>query len=244
MSVGLTGKLQAVKHNSIIEGGLLDSVVGIETAQIDYTRAQTSIVKRVLDIVLSISLLVFIAPVLLVVALLIKLEDGGPVLFGHKRRGLRGETFKCYKFRSMVKDAEGQLNALLESDPVAAEEWRLFKKVKNDPRVTRIGKFLRKSSLDELPQILNILSGDMSIVGPRPITDKEVPDYGVSSDFDIYCSVRPGVLGLWQVSGRSDTNFERRVQLDTQYARTWNIWRDFEIMLKAIPVVLFGKGAY
>ena len=233
-----------MKHNSIIEGGLLDSVVGIETAQIDYTRAQTSVVKRAMDIVMSVVLLVFIAPLLLVIAIAIKLEDGGPILFAHKRRGLRGETFRCFKFRSMVKDAESQLNALLESDPVAAEEWRLYKKVKNDPRITKVGKLLRKSSLDELPQILNILMGDMSIVGPRPITDKEVPDYGVSSDFDVYCSVRPGVLGLWQVSGRSDTDFERRVQLDTKYARTWNVWLDLEIMFRAVPVVLLGKGAY
>ncbi|MBF19919.1 MAG: UDP-phosphate galactose phosphotransferase [Hirschia sp.] len=233
-----------MKHNSVMDGGLIGSVIGVEPFEHDYTRAKRSVIKRLIDIALSSVLLVFIAPFLLVISILVKLSDGGDVFFTQYRPGVGGRLFPCYKFRTMAMDAEERLNDLLENDPEAAEDWRLYKKLKKDPRITLIGRFLRKTSIDEIPQLFNILKGEMSIIGPRPITQREIPDYGSSADFAIYGAVRPGVLGLWQVSGRSDTDYERRIQLDAQYARDWSIWMDLKILFLGVPVVLFGKGAY
>ncbi len=198
--------------------------------------------KRAMDLMIAVPALVFIFPVLIVIAIAVKLDDGGPVLFRHRRRGHGGKPFKCLKFRTMVENAEGQLAALLASDPALAQEWKRDQKLRNDPRVTRIGRFLRKSSLDELPQLLNIILGSMSIVGPRPIVDDEVSRYG--EHIAAYDLVRPGVVGLWQVSGRNDTTYEERVQLDVDYQQSWSIWLDLRIVFIAVPAVLFSRGAY
>ncbi len=197
--------------------------------------------KRVLDLVISATALVFLAPLMIAVALVIKLGDRGPAIFAHTRIGRGGEAFKCYKFRSMVTDAEARLKKLLAEDPEAAAEWARDQKLRCDPRITPVGAFLRKTSLDELPQLFNVLKGEMSIVGPRPIVLGEVARYG--EFFEDYARVNPGITGLWQVSGRSDTTYAERVALDRRYAQTWTVLGDVMIILKTIPAVLLKKGA-
>lgn len=196
--------------------------------------------KRALDVTVAVMALVGLSPLLLAIAMLVR-KDGGPALFGHSRIGQGGQRFHCFKFRSMVIDAESRLQALLAADPAAAEEWAATQKLTHDPRVTGIGKVLRKTSLDELPQLLNVLRGQMSLVGPRPIVAAEVPRYG--DDIAAYYAVPPGVTGLWQVSGRSETTYAYRVQLDVTYVRNWSFRRDLVILLKTIPAVLARRGA-
>jgi len=197
--------------------------------------------KRLLDIVIAGTALVFVAPLLLTVALLIKLQDGGPAFYVQKRYGRNGQTFRCFKLRSMVRNADQRLKEILESDPAARLEWEKTQKLTNDPRITPLGHFIRKTSIDELPQLINILRGEMSLVGPRPIVENEIDKYG--EYFRDYCAVRPGLTGLWQVEGRSDTSYEERVQLDVKYARTRNFVGDLLIMLRTVPAVLFSRGA-
>ncbi|WP_083773151.1 sugar transferase [Hirschia baltica] len=233
-----------MKHNTIIEGGFVSGLSGVDQNQSNWSKARLSGAKRFLDVALALGVVVFLFPLYVLIAVLIKMNDGGPALFKQRRIGVDGKEFYCYKFRTMVLNAEEQLKSVLENDPKAAAEWRQFKKLKKDPRITNIGHFLRKSSLDELPQLLNIIKGEMSVIGPRTITRAETPDYGGMSDFAVYCSVRPGVLGLWQLSGRSDTGFEKRVELDVKYVREWSLWNDIKILFISIPAVLLGKGAY
>ena len=198
-------------------------------------------VKRVFDIFVAIFGLILFGPILIAFAAAIKLSDGGPAVFSQMRRGKDGRMFRCYKLRSMVPDASERLRALLASDIDARNEWNLTQKLQNDPRITPIGRFIRKTSIDELPQFLNVLLGDMSLVGPRPIIDKEVSRYGkFIADYD---KVRPGLTGLWQVSGRCDLGYEERVALDTKYANSRTFWGDFKISLLTVPVVLFSRGA-
>lgn len=204
------------------------------------SRAQQA-AKRVYDIAVAVAGLAFLSPALITVALLVRLGDGGPVLFAHRRIGKNGASFKCYKFRSMVLDADKRLEVLLASDPDAADEWARDQKLRNDPRVTPLGRFLRKSSLDELPQLFNILRGDMSVVGPRPIVADEIVRYG--AHFEAYKSVTPGVTGLWQVSGRNDVTYDERVEMDAEYAATWTVAGDIWITLKTVPAVLLSRGA-
>jgi len=191
---------------------------------------------------ICLALLVFFAPAMLIVALLVKLQDGGPILFGHTRIGRDGESFKCLKFRSMLVDAEARLQALLQSDPQARIEWERDHKLRDDPRITALGDFLRRSSLDELPQLFNVLRGEMSLVGPRPIVQGERHRYG--HYFNLYCQVRPGITGLWQVSGRSDVSYRRRVALDVAYARTRSLGLYFRILAATGPAVLARRGAH
>jgi Undecaprenyl-phosphate galactose phosphotransferase WbaP len=198
--------------------------------------------KRCMDLVIVILGGIIISPVLILIALLVKLTSPGPVLYGQIRMGINGSRFKAYKFRSMVVDAEERLKALLESDPAAREQWESDHKLKNDPRITRIGKFLRKTSLDEFPQLINILKGEMSLVGPRPIVDDEIKKYG--EDFSRIFSVKPGLSGLWQVSGRSDTDYTSRVAFDTYYLQNWSVWLDLWVLYKTVGVVFRGRGAY
>lgn len=197
---------------------------------------------RILDFILAFSAFIFVLPVMAIAAIAVKLQDGGPVLFGHNRIGRDGERFKCLKFRSMVVDSEQRLQALLARDPVARREWEKDHKLKNDPRITWLGRFLRTSSIDELPQLFNVMRGEMSLIGPRPIVSDEIPRYG--RWFKHYCSVRPGISGLWQVSGRNDVSYRRRVALDRLYVRrrsfSFNLW----IMLKTVPAVLLREGSY
>ncbi len=196
--------------------------------------------KIMFDLLLAVGGLIVLAPLLLIVAALVKM-DGGPVLFGHTRVGAKGARFKVLKFRSMVVNSDAVLQQLIASDPAAEREWRLTQKLRRDPRVTRIGRFLRMTSLDELPQLFNVLRLEMSIVGPRPIVQAEIARYG--EDIAYYYEARPGLTGLWQVSGRTDTTYAQRVQLDTWYVKNWTIWHDLAIIAKTFPAVLNRRGA-
>jgi Undecaprenyl-phosphate galactose phosphotransferase WbaP len=183
-----------------------------------------------------------ILPFLLIIALSVKLGSRGPVLYGHSRLGLDGNPFKALKFRSMVVDADKKLESLLASDPRLKEEWEANQKLKADPRVTAIGRILRRTSFDEFPQLLNILKGEMSLVGPRPITEEEIEKYG--ENYLRIFSVKPGLTGLWQVSGRSDTDYTERVSYDTYYLQSWSVWLDLWILYRTPGAILKGKGAY
>lgn len=197
--------------------------------------------KRLLDIVGAVLLLLAALPLMLVVALLIS-GDGGPAIFRHRRIGARGKPFHCLKFRTMHIHAREMLHRHLDSDPAAKREWDASFKLKNDPRVTRIGRILRRTSLDELPQLFNVLAGEMSLVGPRPIIREEIPRYAGEFAFYAYC--RPGLTGLWQISGRSDVGYSQRVDFDTKYVCGWTIWRDLMIILVTPKVFFIKSGAY
>ena len=196
--------------------------------------------KVLFDLCLTAAALIVAAPLMLVLAVLVS-RDGGPVLFAHERVGERGRRFRCLKFRTMVVDGDRVLHDTLASDPVAAAEWTRTRKLTVDPRVTRIGAFLRATSLDELPQLLNVLRLEMSLVGPRPIVEQEIDRY--AEDICYYYETRPGLTGLWQVSGRSDTSYEQRVSYDKWYVKNWTAWNDLAIIAKTIPVVLNRTGA-
>ena len=200
----------------------------------------TTVSIRALDIIVALAVLIFVAPMFLFIALAIKLFDPGPVLFAHKRVGQGGKSFGCLKFRSMTVDADQRLRQLLETDADARAEWGLYHKLRNDPRITPLGKFLRRSSLDELPQLLNVLRGEMSLVGPRPIVAGEAERYG--RYFDVYCSMKPGLTGLWQVQRRDDTSYRRRVAFDLTYARTRSVALNIKILFLTVPSVLRGHG--
>jgi lipopolysaccharide/colanic/teichoic acid biosynthesis glycosyltransferase len=197
---------------------------------------------RVLDILISLAALIFLAPLMIVVAVAIKIQDGGPIFFGHARIGYRGESFRCWKFRSMVVDAEQRLAALLARDAEARREWAADHKLRRDPRITLLGRFLRVSSIDELPQLFNVLKGEMSLVGPRPIVTAEVARYG--RWFSRYCAVRPGITGLWQVSGRNDVSYRQRVAMDVLFARRWSFGSYVAILVATVPAVLARRGSY
>jgi Undecaprenyl-phosphate galactose phosphotransferase WbaP len=199
-------------------------------------------IKRFMDLSIVILGGIVISPFLLILALLVKIGSPGPVLYRHTRLGRNGTHFMAYKFRSMVVDADERLKKLLESDPEIRRQWEANHKLKHDPRITGIGKFLRRTSFDEFPQLINILKGEMSLVGPRPIVDDEVEKYG--EDYDRIFSVKPGLTGLWQVSGRSDTDYVSRVSFDTYYLQSWSVWLDLWVLYKTAGVVLKGKGAY
>ncbi|WP_404479905.1 sugar transferase [Novosphingobium sp. BL-52-GroH] len=197
---------------------------------------------RSFDIAASAMALVLFLPLLVVIALAIRLSSPGPVFFVQHRVGKDGRTFPCLKFRSMVVDARERLEALLALSVEAREEWARDQKLRQDPRITPIGRLLRKTSLDELPQLLNVLLGHMSVVGPRPIVESEVQRYG--HRFSAYCSVRPGLTGLWQVSGRNEVSYETRVRLDAFYALRKSLAYDLAICLRTIPAVLASRGCY
>lgn len=198
--------------------------------------------KRALDVVGAAAGLAVLAPALGVIALVIKIQDRGPVFFGHNRIGYGGEVFRCWKFRTMQMDAEQRLNELLASDVQAALEWSATRKLKNDPRVTKFGDLLRRTSLDELPQLWNVLVGEMSLVGPRPVTQEEIDQ--MKTGKKQYLSARPGLSGLWQISGRSDTSRDDRQMLDKNYVKNWSLISDVKIILRTIPAVLARRGAY
>jgi exopolysaccharide production protein ExoY len=198
--------------------------------------------KRVVDIAVALSAIILIAPLLIICFLATVLSSPGPALFRHRRVGFNGREFDCFKFRTMVTDAPDRLRQLLDADPLAAAEWETHRKLRNDPRVTAIGAILRKSSLDELPQLFNVLRGDMSIVGPRPVTEEELVRY--SSSVGAYLACRPGITGLWQVSGRSTATYNKRIACDTFYARNWSMALDAKILIVTIPSVLLLDNAY
>lgn len=205
-------------------------------------RLESQFFKRIIDLVLASLLIVIFLPFSIFIAILIKLSSKGPVLYIQKRLGKNRRVFSCYKFRTMYLDAEQRLEKILESSPELKKEWQKYMKISNDPRVTPIGKFLRRTSLDELPQLLNVIKGEMSLVGPRPYLIKEVEN--AEKTMEIICRVKPGITGLWQISGRSDLSFAERMRLDEYYVKNWTVWIDLVILLKTIKVVLKAQGAY
>jgi lipopolysaccharide/colanic/teichoic acid biosynthesis glycosyltransferase len=205
-------------------------------------KALFPIAKRALDFIGAAIGLVLLAPFFLIVALMVR-ADGGPAFFAHQRVGRGGKLFGCLKFRSMVVDSQARLEALLANDPAARAEWEATRKLKNDPRITRIGRFLRSTSLDELPQLINVLRGEMSLVGPRPVQEAEIDRYyGASAAH--YMAVRPGITGLWQVSGRSETSYESRVALDVAYVSRPSLLADLSILLRTPVAVVSRRGAH
>ena len=204
-------------------------------------KRSSRILKRTMDIVGSIVIIIGISPLLVLLYFLIA-KDGGNVIYGHPRIGRNGKEFKCLKFRSMVLNSKEVLEELLENDPEAKAEWEKDFKLKNDPRITRIGAFIRKTSLDELPQLFNVLKGEMSLVGPRPIIKDELECY--EEDVDYYLMAKPGMTGLWQVSGRNDVDYETRVYFDSWYVKNWSLWNDIAILFKTVNVVFKRSGAY
>ncbi|WP_286792585.1 sugar transferase [Marinobacter sp. Hex_13] len=197
--------------------------------------------KRGFDIVGSSVLLIILAPAMFLIYILIR-KDGPQVIFSHQRVGERGQLFGCLKFRTMVVNAQEVLAELLENDEAARKEWEKDFKLKFDPRITKIGAFLRKTSLDELPQLFNVLKGEMSLVGPRPVINEEMKRYGSNAGY--YLSVRPGMTGLWQVSGRNDVSYSERVNLDIEYVTKWSFWGDVKILAMTVGVVLNKEGSY
>lgn len=198
-------------------------------------------VYRTLDIAISLAMIVLLLPVMILIMVAVTVTSAGPPIFAHRRIGQHGHTFDCYKFRSMYSGAEHHLARLLAEQPALRQEWQRDHKLTNDPRVTAFGHFLRVNSLDELPQLFNVLLGQMSLVGPRPVVEAELARYGRFSGS--YLAVKPGLTGLWQVSGRSETSYRRRVATDHLYARKKSIMFDCRIMLATIPAVLLHKGA-
>jgi Undecaprenyl-phosphate galactose phosphotransferase WbaP len=206
------------------------------------TKSATYLVsKRLLDIFLALLALIVSLPVMVILAAIVKLDSPGPWLFGHKRIGRDQKHFKAWKFRTMRVDGDQVLQEWFAAHPEAKDEWLRYGKLKQDPRVTRVGRFLRGRSLDELPQLWNVLRGEMSLVGPRPIVESEVHHYG--EDYDFYSQVQGGVTGMWQVSGRSSTSYRERVMLDTFYVSNWSIWLDLAILIRTVGTVLLKTGA-
>lgn len=201
------------------------------------------VVKRCFDIMVSVFLLPFLSLPMAAIAALIRIDSKGKAMFSQERIGKKGVLFRCYKFRTMYEDAEEKLAALLNKDQETREKWEKNWKLNDDPRVTRIGRFLRTTSLDELPQIFNVLKGEMSLVGPRPVTHDEIDLYYKDMAELCFC-VLPGITGLWQVSGRSNTSYDYRISLDSWYVRNWNLWLDVVILLKTIRIVIKREGAY
>jgi undecaprenyl-phosphate galactose phosphotransferase len=200
-------------------------------------------IKRTFDLAVSVLFLPLLLFVIGILGFLIKLDSRGPVFYRHTRIGRAGKPFDVYKFRSMYLDSKERLEKILETDSAFRQEWETYFKLRNDPRITRMGNFLRKTSLDELPQIFNVLSGKMSLVGPRPVLKEEIDKY-YKEHADYYNLVRPGISGLWQVSGRNDVDYDQRVRLDTWYVLNWSVWLDITILFKTFGAVLRKEGAY
>ena len=216
--------------------------VGVELPQRLFHRSAAAM-KRVMDVVLGSLALVAAAPLLLAIAIAVKFSSEGDILYSHIRLGRNGEKISALKFRTMVADAASVLENYLAAHPQHQLEWLRDHKLKNDPRVTRVGKWLRRFSLDELPQLWNVVIGQMSLVGPRPIIEAEIKKYGLGG-YELYSRVRPGITGLWQVSGRNNTTYDERVQFDEYYVRNWSGWLDAYILLCTIKAVLTADGAY
>ena len=197
--------------------------------------------KRTFDIMVASTILLFALPTMFFIAVIMFSTDRGPILFGHERIGHNGKRFRCLKFRSMVVDSQTALARHLELFPQARAEWEASQKLRDDPRITAIGKFLRVTSLDELPQLINVIRGEMSLVGPRPIVQDEVVRY--AAEIEHYAATRPGITGLWQVCGRSDVDYDQRVRLDSQYVREWTFAGDLLILVKTVKVVIARTGS-
>ena len=200
-------------------------------------------IKRLFDIFFSSFLLIALAPIFLLLALLVKLTSKGPIFFSQERVGRGGKPFYCLKFRTMHSDAQKRLQTILKNDPVAREEWQSSYKLKNDPRITKIGNFLRKTSLDELPQFFNVLKGDLSVVGPRAVVEEELRVH-FKEKSRLILSVRPGLTGDWQTSGRNNISYAERVSMDKDYVENLSLKKDLKLIARTIPVMLFARGAY
>lgn len=218
----------------------IDGIIGFSTTHY-LTRMSSRLAKRTMDLLLLAISAVVVIPAVLVISAIVKFSSRGPVFFRHKRVGQHGKPIYVLKFRSMYPDAEEKLAEILASNPAYREEWEKCQKLTDDPRITPVGKVLRKTSLDELPQLWNILKGEMSLIGPRPVTQEEVAKYGES--FDYVFSVKPGLSGMWQVSGRSDVDYDERISLDSYYIQNWSIWMDIWLIVRTIFVIFSGKGA-
>ncbi len=219
----------------------MDGILGLEVQQ-KLLMLTSRVAKRILDCVLTIVGGIVIVPLLGLIALAIQLDNPGPVFYGQTRIGKGGRTFIAWKFRSMIQNADEELERYLSAHPELREEWEMNHKLKDDPRVTRVGRFLRRSSFDELPQFWNFFKEESGWVGPRPIVSKEVSRYG--NHYPAYTRVTPGITGLWQVSGRNDTSYAERVEFDAYYVRNWSVWLDLYLLFRTVSVVLAGKGAY
>ena len=209
-----------------------------------FSKQKYIIFKSIFDLIFSFCIIIFGFPLFLIIAILIKFSSRGPIFFLHKRIGLNKRTFNCIKFRTMHPEADDILKNLLEKDLQFREEFEKTQKIRNDPRITNIGKFLRKTSLDELPQFINVLKLEMSIIGPRPIVENEIPKY--KDKFTKVFSIKPGITGLWQVSGRNNLSYKRRVILDTIYVDNLNLFMDLRILIRTFGVLLFpmDRGAF
>ena len=234
-----SARLPRVAHSA--DAALPAKVTDTPRGRRGYSYPRGQVWARLLDVLLAGSALLFLAPLMLLVAIAIRLTSRGPALFRHRRIGRGGRPFHCYKFRSMVADADMRLAALLARDLRARREWERDHKLAKDPRITWFGRFLRRSSLDELPQLFNVLGGSMSLVGPRPIVDAEVARYG--RYFAEYCRVAPGITGLWQVCGRSTTSYRRRVAMDVLFVRRRGLSMYLHVLARTVPVVMTGHGA-
>ncbi len=218
-----------------------EQVIGLEVTN-NLARPINIFIKRIFDYTVGIFLLIILAIPMAIISILIMATSRGPAIYTQERVGKGNKSFRCYKFRTMFSDADERLKELLETNEEARNEWNSKWKLTNDPRITKIGKFLRRTSLDELPQLFNVLKGDMSLVGPRPVTRKEIEKY-YKDDAEMYFNVLPGITGLWQVSGRSNTSYAQRIALDSWYVRNWTLWLDIVILFKTVKVVLKREGA-
>ncbi|HFQ7674748.1 TPA: undecaprenyl-phosphate galactose phosphotransferase WbaP, partial [Klebsiella quasipneumoniae] len=239
--VSVIPTLRGVPLDSTDMSFIFSHEVMIFRVQQNLAKLSSRILKRAFDIIGSLSIIIIISPLLVYISHKVR-KDGGPAIYGHERVGKNGRKFKCLKFRSMVINSKEVLENLLINDNEAREEWEKTFKLKNDPRITKIGHFLRRTSLDELPQLFNVLKGEMSLVGPRPIITEELQRY--NEEVDYYLLSKPGMTGLWQVSGRSDVDYDTRVYLDSWYVKNWSMWNDIAILFKTIAVVLNRDGAY
>jgi Undecaprenyl-phosphate galactose phosphotransferase WbaP len=247
----LSGLLDGFEHVLVIPDGLglsslwvsakdVGGVLGLEVKQ-SLSLPLARLLKRSFDILIAGTALLVLSPLIALLYAAVRLTSQGPAFFAHRRIGRNEQYFGALKFRSMVMNADKILERALEENPAMRDEWRRDFKLRLDPRVTPLGKWLRKTSLDELPQLWNVLRGDMSLVGPRPIIRNEIPKYGEA--FPAYCRVRPGITGLWQVSGRNSTTYEARVRFDEYYVRNWSVWLDLFILVRTVRAVVAGHGA-
>lgn len=211
-----------------------------DEAKLRLPRAGAAI-KRTIDIAAALCFLIIFLPLYVLIAVGVRLTSRGAIFYSQDRIGQHGRTFRFYKFRSMVENSEEVFNSFLDSDEEAKSQWETYQKLDRDPRITRFGHFIRKTSLDELPQFWNVLTGDMSLIGPRPCMPSQKSLYGAC--WSAYCAVRPGLTGLWQVSGRNWLTYEARVRLDAEYVKNWSLWFDFTILVKTVGVVLTGHGS-
>ncbi len=241
-NIGIIPNLVGVPMGGIEIESLFNEKLMLVRLKNNLKRPINRVIKTIFDYSLTLFGTICISPILLAIAFWIYKDSPGPVIFKHRRIGKNGKEFDCYKFRTMCTDAKEKLEELLAIDPEAKAEWEKDFKLKNDPRITRSGAFLRKTSLDELPQIFNVLKGEMSLVGPRPIIRDEIIRY--EEHIADYLMVKPGITGMWQVSGRNDIDYEERVLLDSRYVRNWSVWLDIMLLWRTFKVVIKGKGAY